>query len=59
MSKAKTNAAGARRPSTAAVAEPGQRLAEVVASRIEEEIVDRGWPVGRDPRLGGRARRAL
>lgn len=24
----------------------GQRLAEVVAARIEQEIVDRGWPVG-------------
>lgn len=27
-------------------AKPGQRLAEVVAARIEEEIVERGWPIG-------------
>jgi DNA-binding FadR family transcriptional regulator len=35
-----------RRPAPATTAAPGQRLAEVVATRIEEEIVERGWPVG-------------
>ncbi|MFL5843502.1 MAG: FadR/GntR family transcriptional regulator [Solirubrobacteraceae bacterium] len=35
-----------RRPKPADVAKPGQRLAEVVAARIEEEIVERGWPIG-------------